>query len=385
MYTQLSKEHEMTSEASTTPPATADMTAAPVARALDHYRLLGRSGLRVSPFALGTMTFGTDWGWGSDQDEARKMFDHYAEQGGNFIDTASMYTNGTAERMVGEFAKDRRDRLVIATKYTMTSDPSDPNAGGNHRKSMMRSVHASLQRLQTDYIDLLYLHTWDFTTPVQEILRGLDDLVSSGKVLYVGISDTPAWQVSRMQAICELRGWAPLIALQLEYNLIERTVERDLIPMATDMGLGVITWSPLRKGVLAGRYTREDLAADTSARSPDGTRRSVVQSRGLLTERDLQIADVVKQVASELDTTPSRVALAWVLAHSPVTAPIIGTRTLTQLEDNLGALGIELTPEQLHRLDQASAIELGFPHDLLSQPRIRGHAFGDTRLVESQA
>jgi aryl-alcohol dehydrogenase-like predicted oxidoreductase len=368
----------MTTETSTTPPASPDATPAPVTRSLDHYSLLGRSGLRVSPFALGTMTFGTDWGWGSDQDEARAVFDHYVEQGGNFIDTASMYTNGTAERMIGEFAKDRRDRLVIATKYTMTSDPSDPNAGGNHRKSMMRSVHASLQRLRTEYIDLLYLHTWDFTTPVQEILRGLDDLVSSGKVLYVGLSDTPAWQVSRMQAISELRGWAPLIALQLEYNLIERTVERDLIPMATEMGLGVVTWSPLRKGVLAGRYTRDDLTSDTPAAS-DCTRRSVVQSRGLLNEHDLQIADAVKQVADELDTTPSRVALAWVLTHGPVTAPIIGTRTLTQLKDNLGALQIELSSVQLDRLNQASAIDLGFPHDLLNQPRIRGHAFGQAR------
>lgn len=379
----MNKEHEMTTETPTTPPAGMNPAPAPVVRSLDHYRLLGRSGLRISPFALGTMTFGTDWGWGSDQDEARTIFDHYLERGGNFIDTASMYTNGTAERMVGEFAKGRRDRLVIATKYTMTSDPSDPNAGGNHRKSMMHSVHASLERLQTDYIDLLYLHTWDFTTPVDEILRGLDDLVSSGKVLYVGISDTPAWQISRMQTIAQLRGWAPLIALQLEYSLIERTVERDLIPMATKMGLGVIPFSPLRKGLLAGKYSRDDLQAASPAAS-DGTRRAEVHSRGLLTERSLKIVDVVKQVADELGSVPSRVALAWVLANNSVTAPIIGTRTLTQLTDNLGALDIEITPEQLHRLDQASAIDLGFPHELLSQPRIRRHAFGDTRLTPAR-
>ena len=355
---------------------------APIPRSLDHYRLLGRSGLRVSPLALGTMTFGTDWGWGSEPDEARKIFDYYVEHGGNFIDTASMYTDGTSERLVGEFARGRRDRLVVATKYTMTSDPSDPNAGGNHRKSMMRSVHESLHRLQTDYIDLLYLHTWDFTTPVEEILRGLDDLVSSGRVLYVGISDTPAWQVARMQTIADLRGWVPLIALQLEYNLIERTVERDLIPMATEMGLGVVTWSPLRKGILAGRYSRDDLMADTPTEF-DGTRRSVVHSRGLLTERDLQIADVVKQVADELDSVPSRVALAWVLANGSVTAPIIGTRTLAQLEDNLAALKIKMSAEQRHRLDQVSTIDLGFPHELLNQPRIRRHAFGDTRLASA--
>lgn len=369
----------MTTETSTTPSASKNQAPAPVARSLDHYRLLGRSGLRVSPLALGTMTFGPDWGWGAGRNEARQMLDLYLERGGNFIDTASMYTGGTAERLIGEFAKDRRDRLVIATKYTMTSDPYDPNAGGNHRKSMMRSVEGSLERLQTDYIDLLYLHTWDFTTPVDEVLRGLDDLVSSGKVLYIGMSDTPAWQVSRMQAIAELRGWAPLIALQIEYSLIERTVERDLIPMATEMGLGVVVWSPLRKGLLAGKYGRDDLQAEPPAES-DGTRRSVVHARGLLTERSLQIVDVVKQVADELDTTPSRVALAWTLANTAVTAPIIGTRTLAQLDDNLGALEIELAPAQLERLDQASAVELGFPHELLSQPRTRRYALGDTWL-----
>lgn len=355
--------------------------AAPIA--LDHYRLLGRSGLRVSPCALGTMTFGTEWGWGSEQDEARKVFDLYVERGGNFIDTASMHTNGSSERMVGEFARDRRDRPVIATKYTMTSDPSDPNAGGNHRKSMMRSVHASLDRLRTDYIDLLCLHTWDFTTPIEEILRGLDDLVRSGKVLYVGISDTPAWQVSRMQVLAELRGWAPLIALQLEYNLIERTAERDLIPMASEMGLGVITWSPLRKGLLAGKYSRDDLRTEPPAES-DGTRRTEVHNRGLLTERALQIADVVKEIAGELATTPSRVALAWILANGSVTVPIIGTRTPAQLEDNLGALDIEFTPDQRHRLEQAAAIDLGFPHELLELPRIRRHAFGDTQVMMPQ-
>lgn len=353
--------------------------------ALDHYRLLGRSGLRVSPLALGTMTFGTDWGWGSDLQESRAVFDRYVEHGGNFIDTANGYTNGTSERMIGEFAKGRRDRLVIATKYTMTSDPSDPNAGGNHRKAMMRSVHESLERLQTDHIDLLYLHTWDFTTPVEEVLRGLDDLVTSGKVLYVGISDTPAWQVSRMQTITAFRGWAPLAALQIEYSLCERTVERDLIPMAAEMGLGVVTWSPLRKGVLAGRYTRSDLRPDdSSTHAPDGTRRSVVQARGLLSERDIEIAEVVTDVAGDLGTTPSKVALAWLL-HRTVTAPIVGARTEAQLDDNLGALEVRLAPEHLQRLDTASTIELGFPHDLLAQPRIRSHAFGDTSVEDTRS
>lgn len=229
------------------------------ARSLDTYRLLGRSGLRVSPMALGTMTFGTDWGWGADDAESRKLFNTYVERGGNFIDTANNYTNGTSERLLGEFARERRDQLAIATKYTCWTRQRDPNSGGNHRKSMIASVESSLKRLQTDYIDLLYLHLWDGTTPVEEILRGLDDLVRSGKVLYVGISDTPAWQVSRMQAMTELRGWAPLIALQVEYSLIERTTERELIPMAREMGLGVLPWAPLAKGVLTGKYSRADL------------------------------------------------------------------------------------------------------------------------------
>lgn len=200
------------------------------ALSLDTYRLLGRSGLRVSPLALGAMTFGTDWGWGTDRDEARRIFDAYVDRGGNFIDTANKYTNGTSERLVGELAGDRRERLVLATKYTLSMRPGDPNSGGNHRKNMVRSVEASLRRLGTDYIDILYLHAWDGTTPVDEVLRAMDDLVRSGKVLYVAISDAPAWQVSRMQAIAALRGWAPLVALQIEYSLIERTVERELIP-----------------------------------------------------------------------------------------------------------------------------------------------------------
>ncbi|WP_343715635.1 aldo/keto reductase, partial [Inquilinus sp.] len=226
---------------------------------LDHYRLLGRSGLRVSPLALGAMTFGTDWGWGADEAEVRRIVDAYVDRGGNFIDTANQYTEGTSERLVGKFAADRRDRLVIATKYTLPLRHGDPNAGGNHRKSLVRSVESSLQRMRTDYIDLLYLHAWDFTTPVEEILRAMDDVVRAGKVLYVAISDAPAWQVARMQTIADLRGWSPLIALQIEYSLIERTVERDLIPMARELGLGVIPWSPLASGVLTGKYGRADL------------------------------------------------------------------------------------------------------------------------------
>jgi aryl-alcohol dehydrogenase-like predicted oxidoreductase len=348
---------------------------------LDSYRLLGRSGLRVSPLALGAMTFGTDWGWGADETEARRIFDTYLGRGGNFIDTANHYTNGTSERFVGAFAKERRERLVIATKYTLPSRPGDPNSGGNHRKSMVRSVEASLKRLQTDYIDLLYLHAWDFTTPVEEILRGMDDLVRAGKVIYLGISDAPAWQVSRMQAIADLRGWSPLIALQIEYSLIERTVERDLIPMAKEMGLGVIPWSPLASGVLSGKYSRADLVAGTGSADPVGTRKNVAVAHGGLSERGLAIADAVKEVAREIGKTPAQVALSWTLLDPAVTAPIMGVRTIAQLEDNLGALDVTLDADQRARLDQASATDLGFPHAFLMQPMTRAVMFGDVKIA----
>ncbi len=274
---------------------------------LDTYRLLGRSGLRVSPLALGAMTFGTDWGWGADERDARRIFDAYVDRGGNFIDTANQYTNGTSERFVGEFAADRRERLVIATKYTMMTRPGDPNAGGNHRKSMVRSVEESLKRLK-----------------IQEIMRAMDDLVRAGKVLYAGISDTPAWQVARMQTIADLRGWSPLIALQIEYSLIERTVERDLIPMARELGLGVIPWSPLASGVLTGKYTRADLQVTDSSVTAAGTRRTIAAANGALSECGLEIADVVKQVAAEARkqvTSSSASRMSSWPGRSPATSP----------------------------------------------------------------
>ena len=344
------------------------------------FKLLGNSGLRVSELALGTMTFGTDWEWGADSQEARRIFDAYIDRGGNFIDSANQYTNGSAERLTGEFAAGKRDRLVLATKYTLAMRDGDPNSGGNHRKSMVRSVEESLERLNTDYIDLLYLHIWDDTTPVEEILRAMDDLVRSGKLLYVGISDTPAWQVSRMQAIAELRGWSPLIALQIEYSLIERTVERDLIPMAREMGLGVVAWSPLASGVLAGKYSRADLEPAGGPAGAVGTRKDIAVANGALTERGLAIADVVRGVAKEIGNTPSQVALAWTMLNPAVAAPIIGARTLAQLEDNLGALEVKLTGEQRARLETGSAVELGFPHDFLARPLTRTVAFRNMQI-----
>ena len=337
---------------------------------LDTYRLLGRSGLRVSPLALGTATFGTEWGWGAERDEARKLFDRYVERGGNFVDTAPTYTDGSAERLLGEFARDRRESLVLATKYTTLRRPGDPNSGGAHRKSLFASVEASLRQLRTDYLDLLYLHVWDFTTPVEEILRGLDDLVRQGKVLYVAISNVPAWQVSRMQAIAGLRGWSPLVALQIEYNLVERGGERDLIPMAREMGLGVVPYSPLAGGVLTGKYRRADLTGG------DGGRKGFNRALGTVTERNLAIAGVLAEVAAELDRTPAQVGLAWTLRNPGVTAPIIGARTPAQLEENLGALEVDFTAAQLARLDEASAIGLGFPHDMLASEHIRNVTTG---------
>ncbi|QIQ02214.1 aldo/keto reductase [Streptomyces liangshanensis] len=346
---------------------------------LDTYRLLGRSGLRVSPLALGAATFGTEWGWGAGRDEARKLFDLYVERGGNFVDTANTYTNGSSERLLGEFTRDHRERLVLATKYTTQRRPGDPNSGGSHRKSLFASVEASLRQLDTDYIDVLYLHVWDFTTPVEEILRGMDDLVRQGKVLYVAISNAPAWQVSRMQAIADLRGWSPLVALQIEYNLIERSGERDLMPMAREMGLGVVPYSPLAGGVLTGKYTRDDLT--TTRAAADGTRKDFTLATGGLTARGLDIAEVVKEVAAELGRSTAQVGLAWTLRNPDVTSSLVGARTVAQLEDNLGALEVEFTPDQQARLDAAGAIDLGFPHDLLAGDRMRAVTQGNLRLA----
>ncbi|WP_454197293.1 aldo/keto reductase [Nocardia sp. Marseille-Q1738] len=345
---------------------------------LDSYRLLGRSGLRVSPLALGTMTFGTEWGWGADKDEARRIFDHYVGRGGNFIDTASQYTNGTAEEWLGEFAGAERESLVLATKYSAVRRLTDPNSGGNHRKSMVASVEASLRRLRTDYVDLLYLHLWDGLTPADEIVRAMDDLVRAGKVLYVGVSDTPAWQVARMQTIAELRGWSPLIALQIEYNLIERTVERELIPMAGELGLGVVSWSPLAGGVLTGKYRRTDLGGASG--STGGSRKDIALANESLTERGLAIADLVTEIADQLGRTPAEVALAWSMHRPAVTAPVLGARTVRQLQDNLGALDLVLDEHHTERLDRATAVRLGFPHDFLARPLARRTVFGDMRI-----
>jgi aryl-alcohol dehydrogenase-like predicted oxidoreductase len=311
------------------------------------------------------MTFGSDWGWGADQDEARVVFDLYVDRGGNFIDTANQYTNGTSEEFIGIFARQKRDQLVIATKYTLPTKAGDANSGGNHRKSMVRSVEMSLRRLQTNYIDLLYLHAWDFTTPVEEVLRAMDDLVRAGKVLYVGISNSPAWQISRMQAIAQLRGWSPLIALQVQYNLIERGAERDLIPMAEEMGLAVMPWAPLAGGILSGKYSREARRVDESDLQADCARKDLLSEIGALSGRAIEIADVVRKIAAEMNRTPAQVALAWTLHNPAVVCPVLGARTAKQLRDNLGALELTLNQDQLAALAAANTTLRGYPHDYL--------------------
>ncbi len=346
---------------------------------LDHYRLLGRSGLRVSPLCLGTMTFGTEWGWGADRETSRAIFNAYAERGGNFIDTANFYTKGTSERFVGECMGDARERFVLATKFTLNMCPGDPNAGGNHRKCMIQSVEASLRRLNTDYIDLYWLHAWDGTTPVDEVMRGLDDLVRAGKILYVAISDTPAWKIAQCNTLAELRGWSRFIALQVEYNLALRDVERELVPMAIELGLGVLPWSPLASGLLSGKYSRTDLEKQGNAKAEENAGGAVARPIAL-SEKRIAIAEAVKAVADEAGRSPAQVALNWLLTRPGVTSPILGARTLTQIEDNLGALDFALDAEHRERLDGLSAIELGFPHDFLAGDMVRGLIAGGTAM-----
>lgn len=346
---------------------------------LDHYRLLGRSGLRVSPLSLGTMTFGAG-SWGTDFAEAEKMYNHFVAAGGNFIDTANFYSQGESENMIGKLVKDQRQQMVIATKYSLAMRQGDPNASGNQRKNMVQAVEDSLRRLQTDYIDLLYLHLWDDRTPVEEVLRGFDDLIRAGKVVYAGISDTPVWQVSRMQAIADLRGWSPFVALQIPYNLTERHVELDFMPMAQEMGMGVLPWSPLAGGVLSGKYTREDLNAKPTDMS---SRKNINLATGRLTETALDIAEVVTAIADELQRTPAQIALAWTLLHPAVSSPIIGARTFQQFEDNLAALSVEFSDEQVKRLAEVSQIPAPFPHDMIDTPKAK-MMLGDMNVAKRQ-
>ena len=339
------------------------------------YKLLGKSGLRISELCLGAMTFGDDWGWGSGKDDSRQIYDAFLEVGGNFIDTADLYTNGTSERFLGEFMGSDRDRIVLATKYTNNMAGNDPNAAGNQRKNMMQSCEASLKRLNTDYIDLYWLHVWDFTTPVDEVMRAFDDLVRQGKVLYIGISDAPAWIVSRANTMAELRGWTQFVGLQIEYSLIERTGERELLPMARELDLGVTAWSPLASGLLTGKYQPGAPSSDDEKRLEHPMMAPLTD----ITDRKRAICDAVLEVAAAVGKTPAQVALNWLGRQPGVMIPIIGARRLPQLKDNLGAVDFTLDDEQLQKLDNVSRIELGFPHDFFTNEMVLTFAFGGMR------
>lgn len=300
------------------------------------YKLLGKSGLRVSELCLGAMTFGEDWGSflkGASKEESKKIFNLFVQAGGNFIDTANVYQNGTSEKYVGEFIAPERDKFVLATKYTLTTNPNDPNAGGNHRKNLFQSVNASLKRLNTEYIDLLWVHIWDYMTPIEEVMRSLDDLIRSGKILYIGISDAPAWIVSRANTISELRGWSYFIGLQIMYSLIERTPERELLSMARSLDIGVTAWSPLGMGVLAGKYNKDNKNKEPKRFDPNHPMVST-----FVNERNISIAKEVQAIANEIEKTPSQVALNWIINQKKkgVIIPILGVITQAQITDNLG-------------------------------------------------
>jgi len=330
------------------------------------YKLLGHSGLRVSEFCLGTMTFGETWGWGASKAESKKMFDLFANAGGNFIDTSVNYTDGTAEEFLGDLLKTNRDHFVVASKYTLTKpDNTDPNGGGNSRKNMMKSVEKSLKRLKTDFLDIYYLHMWDYMTPVEEVLRGLDDLVRQGKVNYVAFSDSPAYIVAEANTRAELMGWSRFIGMQVPYSLLDRAVERSIIPMAAHWDMAVLPWGLLEAGILTGKFLKK---------IKDSTR--IDQKKLKLREKSQNIVKEVQSVAQETGRPMSQVAINWV-RQNPVAQmiPILGARSTKQLKDNLDAIDWRLTDEQYQRLDTVSQIDLGFPQDMLNGNR---YIFGAT-------
>jgi aryl-alcohol dehydrogenase-like predicted oxidoreductase len=336
------------------------------------YKLLGNSGLRVSELCLGTMTFGEDWGWGASPEESRMIYDAFLEAGGNFIDTANVYTNGTSERLLGEFMHGQREHIVLATKYTNAVPGTDPNAAGNHRKSMVQALEASLKRLKTDYIDLYWLHIWDQMTPIEEVMRAFDDLVRQGKILYAGVSDMPAWVVAQANTLADLRGWTPFVGLQVEYSLIERTPERELLPMAAGLGLGVTAWSPLAGGMLTGKQLEVGGAKD-SRQSP-GIKHFMASDA-----RKEAIVREVVALARECGHSSAQVALAWIRQRATPVIPIIGARKLAQVKDNLACVDIRLEPALVQRLDSVSRIEMGFPHDIFANEIARSTIYGGMR------
>lgn len=334
------------------------------------YRLLGNSGLRVSEMCLGTMTFGEDWGWGTAKADSRRIYEAFRQAGGNFFDTANFYTNGTSETLLGEFIAGHRESVVLATKYSNAPPGKDPNAAGNHRKSMMQAVEGSLRRLKTDYIDLYWLHIWDAITPVDEVMRSFDDLTRQGKILYAGVSNAPAWWIARANTLAEMRGWNRFAGLQVEYSLIERTVERELLPMSKTLGLGVTAWSPLAGGWLSGKYSED---RKTGGRLDEQQWRDNALE---VNERSKSIVAEVATVARETCCSSAQVALAWLRHRDVPVTPIIGAREIEQLKDNLASLDLKLTADQRKRLDMVSRIQMGFPHDFLNKELVQAFSFG---------
>lgn len=332
------------------------------------YQLFGHTGMRVSRCALGTMTFGPTWGFGADSEECGRILDAYLSAGGNFVDTADKYTDGEAEAILGTLLRSRRERIVLATKYGLCTDSSDPNSLGNGRRNMVLSVESSLRGLQTDYIDLLWVHAWYFESPVEDTVRALDDLVAAGKILYWGISDTPAWLCAEAHAKAAAHGWAPLSALQLEYSLVERTSDRELLPFAAHNGLGVTGSIPLAGGILTGKHH------GTSGSPVDSTR--VARAEARRNERIDRIVERLTHLAGELGVSATHLALSWLLETQPTIVPILGVRTLDQLEDNLAALRLKLDREVIESLDEVSAVDLGFPHEMLRGQRMQEVMYG---------
>ncbi len=327
---------------------------------LDQYVTLGRSGLRVSTLCLGAMTFGEDLGWGTSVEESQQIIDRYLELGGNFIDTANFYTRSHSEKIIGDHIgrhAARRDHTVIATKFSGNLYPGDPNGGGSGRKSLISACENSLRRLQTDYIDLYWLHMWDANTPIEETMAALDDIVRAGKVRYIGVSDTPAWKIAQANLIARFRGWSSFIGLQVEYSLLERSIEQELVPMASEFGLGITPWSPLKGGVLSGKYTR------ANAGQHNADRGAMVDA--FLNEKTYAVIDELELIAKAHGTTVAGVALAWVQAQPAVSSVIIGARRLAQLEDNVRATEVHLTADELDRLDALTKPKFGFPHNML--------------------
>ncbi|MFN4082271.1 MAG: aldo/keto reductase [Bacteroidia bacterium] len=327
------------------------------------YKLLGPSGLKVSEICLGTMGFGTEWNWGADKQTAFEILQAYTDNGGNFIDTANRYTEGTSEKWIGEFIQNNRDHFVIATKYSLYDNLTNVNASGNNRKNMMRSVEQSLKRLNTEFIDLLYLHIWDNLTPIDEVMRGLDDLVRQGKVNYIGISDTPAWVISKGQTLAELMGWSKFIALQLEYSLLQRTPERELIPMAKHFGLTVTPWASLAGGALTGKYLFGD-----KGRLPENSKR--------LNPKSTEITKTVVDIAENLGCKPSHVALQFTMQMGFSSIPIVGATKVSQLIENLNCLDVNLSEDDMNRLNDVSKIELGFPGDFFNEEGVKTVTYG---------